>query len=69
MVEINIYYQEHRERIEINVIGGQKWNVILGMLWLACYNPKINWRTEEMKMTRCPEKCGKQWRLKQEKSG
>jgi len=24
MVEINIYYQEYRERIEIDVIGGQK---------------------------------------------
>jgi len=24
MVELNIYYQEHRERIEIDVIGGQK---------------------------------------------
>ena len=23
-VEVNIYYQEHRERMEINVIGGQK---------------------------------------------
>jgi len=32
IVEVNIYYQEHRERIEINVIGGQKWKVILGML-------------------------------------
>ena len=32
MVEVNIYYQEHRERTEINVIGGQKWLVILGML-------------------------------------
>jgi len=31
-VEVNIYYQEHRERIEIDVIRGQKWNVILGML-------------------------------------
>ena len=30
-VEVNIYYQDHRERIEINVIGGQKWTVILGM--------------------------------------
>ena len=30
-VEVNIYYQEHRKRIEINVIGGQKWSVILGM--------------------------------------
>ena len=30
-VEVNIYYQRHRERTEIDVIGGQKWKVILGM--------------------------------------
>jgi len=24
MVKVNIYYQRHRERMEINVIGGQK---------------------------------------------
>ena len=24
MVKVNIYYQGHRERMEINVIGGQK---------------------------------------------
>ena len=35
MVEINIYYQRHRERTEIDVIRGQKWNAILGILWLA----------------------------------
>jgi len=39
------------------------------MLWLACHNPKIDWRTGEVKMTRCPEKCEKQWRLKQGKPG
>ena len=42
MVEVNIYYQGHREKTEIDVIGGQKWNIILGMLWLACYNSKID---------------------------
>ena len=31
MVEVNIYYQGHRERTEIDVIGGQKWTVILEM--------------------------------------
>ena len=31
MVEVNIYYQGHRERTEIDVIGRQKWKVILGM--------------------------------------
>jgi len=59
-VEVNIYYQGHRERMEINVIGGQKWSVILGIPWLAHHNPEIDWRTEEVKMTRCSEECGKQ---------
>ena len=67
-MEVNIYYQGHRERTEIDVIGGQKWSVILGMPWLACHNPEIDWRTE-VKMTRCPEECGKQWRTVQGKSG
>jgi len=31
MVEVNIYFREHRERTEIDVIGGQKWMMILGM--------------------------------------
>ena len=60
IVEVNIYYQGHRERTEIDVIGGQKWQVILEMPWLACHNPEIDWRTGEVKITRCPEKCGKQ---------
>ena len=59
-VEMNIYYQEHRERMEIDVIRGQKWKVILGMPWLAHHNPEIDWRTGKVKMTRCPEECGKQ---------
>jgi len=59
-VEVNIYYQGHRERIEIDVIGGQKWTVILEMPWLAHHNPEIDWRTGEVKMMRCLEECGKQ---------
>ena len=69
IVEVNIYYQEYRERMEIDVIRGQKWSVILEMLWLVCHNPEINWKTREIKMTRCPEEYRKQWRPKQEKSG
>ena len=59
-VEINIYYQEHRERTEIDMIGEQKWTVILGIPWLARHNSKIDWRMGEVKMMRCPEECGKQ---------
>ena len=38
------------------------------MLWLACHNPKIDWKTGEVKMIRCPEEYGKQQRPKQRKS-
>ena len=58
-VEVNIYYQGHRERSEIDVIGEQKWTVILGMPWLACHNPEIDWRTGEVKMMRFLEEYGK----------
>ena len=68
-VEVNIYYQGYRERMEIDVIGEQKWTVILGMPWLAHHNPEIDWKTGEVKMTRCLEECGKQWRPVQGKSG
>jgi len=68
-VKVNIYYQEHRERTEIDVIRKQKWQVILGMSWLACHNSEIDWKIGEIKMTRCPEECGKQWRPKQRKPG
>ena len=39
MVEVNIYFKGHRERTEIDIIGGQKWMVIWGMSWLARHNP------------------------------
>jgi len=41
-VEVNIYYQGYTERIEIDIIERQKWNVTLGMLWLVCHNFEIN---------------------------
>ena len=59
IVEVNIYYQGHRERTEIDVIRGQKWNVILGILWLAQYNSEIDWRMGEVKIMRCLKECGK----------
>ena len=36
---------------------------------MAWYNPEIDWKIGKVKMTRCPEECGKQWRLTQGKSG
>ena len=61
-VEVEIFFKGHKERTAIDVIGGQKWGVILGMPWLRRHNPEIDWRTGEVKMTRCPEECGKKWK-------
>ena len=67
MVEVELFFRGHKERTEINVIGGQKWSVILGMLWLACHNLEIDWKTREVKMIRCPEKYRKKQKMKQTK--
>ena len=69
IVKVNIYYQRYRERTEIDIIGEQKWKVILGIPWLVYHNLEVDWRTEEVKMTRYPKKCRRKWRLKQEKLG
>ena len=39
------------------------------MLWLACYNPEIDWKTREMKIMRCSEEYGKKLKTKQTKPG
>ena len=39
------------------------------MLQLAHHNPEIDWKTGEVKMTRCSEECSKQWRPVQGKLG
>ena len=61
-VEVEIFFKGHKERTSIDVIGGQKWSVILGMSWLRHHNPEIDWKTGEVKMMRCPDKCGKKWK-------
>ena len=61
-VEVEIFFKGHKERMSIDVIGEQKWSVILGMPWLRRHNPEIDWKTGEVKMTRCPEECGKKWK-------
>ena len=46
-VEVEIFFKEHKKRTLIDVIGEQKWGVILGMPWLVHHNPEINWTMEE----------------------
>jgi len=57
-VECNIYYKGHIEKMRIDVCDLEKTEIILGMPWLAVHNPEINWKTREVKMTRCLSLCG-----------
>ena len=42
IVEMEIFFKGHKERTSIDVIGGQKWSVILDMPWLRRHNPEID---------------------------
>ena len=68
-MDVNIYYQKHKERIEISMIGGQKQSVILEIPQLACYNPEIDQKIGEVKIMRCSKKCEKNWRLNRKSQG
>ena len=52
-VEVNVYYKNYIERIRMNVCNLWRTDIILGMPWLQAYNPEINWKTGEVRMTRC----------------
>jgi len=60
MVEVKLFYRGYKEKTKIDITGEQKWSIVLGMAWLAYYNPEIDWKIGEVKMTRCPDECGEQ---------
>ena len=53
-VEVNVYYKGHVKRMRMDVCDLKRIDIILGMLQLQAYNPEINWKTGEVKMTRYP---------------
>ena len=66
-VEVNIFYKGHRKRMEINVIGWQKQNIILCIPQLICHNPEIDWKIGKGNIMRYLEECEKQQRPVQKK--
>jgi len=56
-VEVNVYYQNHVERMRMDVCNLEKTEVILSMPWLQAHNPEINLEMGEVKMTRCLPLC------------
>jgi len=64
-VECNVFYKGHVEKIRVDVCDLGKTEVILGMPWLAVHNTEINWKTGEVKMTRCSPLCGRRSQKKE----
>ena len=58
-VEVNMFYKEHVERVQMNVCELEKTNVILGIPWLVAHNPEIDWEKGEVRMMRYSPLCGK----------
>jgi len=52
-IEYNMFFKRHVERARIDICNLGKTEVILGMPWLAAYNPEIDWEKGEVKMTCC----------------
>ena len=59
IVEVKLFFKGYTKKTLIDVIEGQKQSVILEILWLAYYNLEINWRIEEVQITRYLDECGK----------
>ena len=64
-VEVNVYYKSHIERMRMDMCDLERTDIILGILWLQAHNPEINWKTGEVKITRCPPLCRRNTKLEE----
>ena len=58
-INLVIQYKGHRSRSKFYISSVGHKAIVLGHTWLAEHNPNINWRTGKVKMTRCPDYCGR----------
>jgi len=47
----------HKKKAVFEVCNLGKSTVIIGYTWLQKHNPTINWKTGDIKFTRCPWEC------------
>jgi len=57
VAELILWYEGHSERALFSVTGLGKQNMILGHTWLKEHNPKVNWQTGKVEMSRCSLRC------------
>jgi len=49
-VKCNMFFKRHVERVRMDICNLGKTEVILGMPWLAAYNPEIDWEKREVRI-------------------
>src|SRR5882724_4888120 len=57
VVDLIVQYKDHSKRATFHIMGIGRTTIILGHTWLMEHNPKIDWCTGEISMTRCPTPC------------
>ena len=57
IVDAILRFNDHSERTSFAVTSLGKQDIILGFTWLQEHNLEINWQTQEVTMSRCPDEC------------
>jgi hypothetical protein len=57
VVDVVLRYKQHAERVIFAVTNLGNQTMILGLPWLREHNPEVNWKSGEVKMSRCPARC------------
>jgi hypothetical protein len=57
VIDLVCQFQDHSERMTFHVTQLGSQPIILGHNWLVEHNPEIDWKSGELKMSRCPEYC------------
>ena len=56
-IDMAMFFQEHSEKATFAVCDLGDKTAIIGHTWLFQHNPEIDWRTGQVKFTRCPPGC------------
>jgi len=56
-VTLMLSHKGHKEKVVFKVCDLGKSTVIIGYTWLQKHNPTIDWKTGDIKFTRCPREC------------
>jgi Retroviral aspartyl protease len=57
VIKVVLWYHNHSEKTTFAVTGLRKQDIILGLTWLNEHNPEVEWRSEEVMMSHCPNHC------------